>query len=79
MSRSTPSLAAVQTFLLDGKGNRALDAELLAGDLPVAHIQPLLGVGQQKFGGVTRGGIRASSTAMESFFNMDLSSCLLFL
>ena len=48
--------AAVQAFLLDGEGNRTLDAELLAGDLPVAHIQPLLGVGQQKFGGVTRGG-----------------------
>jgi hypothetical protein len=40
--------AAVQAFLLDGEGNRALDTELLAGDLPVTHIQPLLGVGQQK-------------------------------
>ncbi|MNC26809.1 hypothetical protein D3C75_749560 [compost metagenome] len=50
-----PLLApAVQAPLLDGEGYRALDPQLVAGDLPVPHIQPLLGVGQQELGGLAR-------------------------
>ena len=53
MQRS-PRSPAVQAFLLDGEGYRALDPQLVAGDLPVPHIQSLLGVGQQEFGGLAR-------------------------
>ncbi len=48
--------AAVQALLLDGEGGLALDPQLVAGDLPVPHVQSLLGVGQQEFGGMACGG-----------------------
>src|SRR5690606_32878837 len=76
--------SAVQSLLLDGERDGALDPQLVAGDLPVPYIQPLLGVGQQELGGLTRAraqgeqhgtGLLIPSLSLVSFQSPTSSPC----